>query len=72
MRTYVTDENDTHDMTDYTYVLVLWPESQVLMDCEWFNGEASLADFDKFGSSAYFIPQKRWMELNSDPEGAEQ
>lgn len=62
---YVTDEDDIHDMTDYTYVLVLWPESQELMDFEWFDLEASLADFDKFGSSAYFIPQKRWMELNS-------
>ena len=62
---YVTDEDDVHDMTDYTYVLVLWPESQELMGFEWFDLEASLADSDKFGSSAYFIPQKRWRELNS-------
>jgi len=52
-------------MEDFTYVLVKWPESQILMDFEWFDHEASLADFDKFGSSAYFIPQSRWLELNS-------
>jgi hypothetical protein len=50
---------------DYIYVLVQWPETQVLMDYDWFDAEASLADFDKFGSSAYFIPQTRWLELNS-------
>ena len=46
----------------YTYVLVQWPETQVLMDYDWFDAEASLADFHKFGSSAYFIPQNRWLE----------
>ena len=51
------------DPTDYEYVLVRWPETQVLMDYEWFDAETSLADFDKFGSSAYFIPMKRWLEL---------
>ena len=50
---------------DYIYVLVQWPATQVLMDYDWFDAEASLADFDKFGSSAYFIPQTRWLELNS-------
>lgn len=50
---------------DYIYVLVQWPETQVLMDYDWFDEEACLADFDKFGSSAYFIPQTRWIELNS-------
>jgi len=47
--------------TDYEYVLVQWPESQVFMDYEWFHSETSLADFDKFGSSAYFIPMKRYL-----------
>ena len=51
------------DPTDYEYVLVQWPETQVLMDYPWFDSETSLADFDKFGSSAYFIPMKRWLEL---------
>lgn len=54
------------DTQDYTYVLVQWPETQVLMDYDWFDEEACLADFDKFGSSAYFIPQKRWLELHED------
>lgn len=45
------------------YVLVQWPESQVLMDYDWFDHETSLADFDKFGSSAYFVPIDRLREL---------
>ena len=53
-------------MQDFTYVLVQWPETQVLMDYDWFDEEASLADCDKFGSSAYFIPQSRWLELNEN------
>lgn len=51
------------DPTDYEYVLVQWPESQVLMDYEWFDNETSLADFEKFGSSAYFVPMKRYLDL---------
>jgi len=54
------------NMEDITYVLVQWPESQVIMDYGWFDDEASLADFDKFGGSAYFIPQSRWLELHKD------
>ena len=54
------------DPQDYTYVLVQWPESQELMDQEWFDKEASLADFDKFGSAAYFIPKSRLLELNEN------
>jgi len=58
------------DPTDYEYVLVRWPETQVLMDYDWFDKETSLADFNKFGSSAYFIPMKRWLELytNDSPQ----
>lgn len=51
------------DIQDYTYVLVQWPETQELMDKEWFDEEASLADCEKFGNSAYFIPQKRYFEI---------
>jgi hypothetical protein len=53
-------------MNDTTYVLVLWPESQELMEKEWFNecilmnDENHLADI---GSSAYFVPFERWNEL---------
>lgn len=54
------------DPTDYEYVLVQWPESQVLMDYDWFDSETSLADFNKFGNSAYFIPIKRWLELHTN------
>ena len=47
----------------WVYVLVKWPESQELMEYKWFNEEASLADSEKFGSSAYFIPIIRWNEI---------
>ena len=58
--------NKIDNMQVFTYVLIQWPETQVLMDYDWFDAEASLADFDKFGSSAYFIPQSRWLELHED------
>ena len=45
------------------YVLIQWPESQLIMEYDWFDEEASLADCDKFGSSAFFIPKERWLEL---------
>ena len=41
------------------YVIVQWPESQELMEKEWFNEEAILDTEGKFGSSAYFVPLKR-------------
>lgn len=53
-------------MQVFTFVLVQWPETQVLMDYDWFDAEASLADFYKFGNSAYFIPQQRWLEIQED------
>ena len=58
--------NKIDNMQVFTYVLVQWPETQVLMDYDWFDEEASLADCDKFVSSAYFIPQSRWLELNKN------
>lgn len=42
-----------------SYVVVAWPESQELMDKEWFDEEAVLDVDGKFGSSAYFIPLHR-------------
>lgn len=44
-----------------SYILVRWPESQELMEEEWFNEEAILAlgSEDITGSSAYFVPIKR-------------
>lgn len=43
------------------YILVQWPESQDLMEEEWFDKEAILAlgSEDKTGSSAFFVPIKR-------------
>jgi hypothetical protein len=45
-----------------SYTLVQWPDSQELMDAEWFQEEAIL-DID--GSSAYFIPTWRLYEEQS-------
>ena len=42
-----------------TYILVEWPESQELMEEEWFDDEAVLDVDCKFGDSAYFVPLKR-------------
>ena len=48
-----------------SYSLVLWPESQDLMEKEWFNAEAILDVEGKFGSAAYFIPTFRLYEDNT-------
>lgn len=42
-----------------SYVLVTWPDSQDLMDEDWFEEEAILDAWSKFGSSAYLVPLKR-------------
>jgi hypothetical protein len=49
------------------YHLVLWPESQLLMEEEWFDEEAILAlgVEDSVGSAAYFVPIVRLMQLPS-------
>lgn len=49
-------ENDPNN-----YVLVRWPESQLLMDEKWFDSECFLADMknDTIGNSAYFVPATR-------------
>lgn len=43
-----------------TYVLVTWPESQLLMEYEWFD-ECILIneekEIDLFGPSAYYVPE---------------
>lgn len=48
-------------ITDNEYILVQWPESQELMEKEWFQEEAILAIGyeDKTGSFAYFVPKHR-------------
>ena len=50
------------------YTLVLWPESQLLMEQEWFQ-ECFLAqptsdEQSWVGSSAYFVPVERLAELS--------
>ena len=48
------------------YMLIKWPESQLLMDEEWFNRECHIADLSRdpeVGTSAYFVPVKRMVIL---------
>jgi hypothetical protein len=48
------------------YMLIKWPESQLLMDEDWFDKECHLADMVKdpeVGNSAYFVPVKRMTVL---------
>jgi hypothetical protein len=50
------------------YLLVKWPESQVIMDEEWFDKECHLADSERdsdIGNSAYFVPMRRVRILES-------
>lgn len=50
------------------YVLVCWPESQLLMDVEWFDECILMNDIEHLadiGSSAYFVPEDRYLELTS-------
>jgi hypothetical protein len=54
-----------------TFILVTWPESQFLMEEEWFEECILMNDenhYDEYGSSAYFVPASRYKELmvNSD------
>jgi hypothetical protein len=53
--------NSLLKLTDTAYILVKWPESQELMEEEWFDEEAIFCggSEEKTGSSAYFIPLKR-------------
>jgi hypothetical protein len=49
------------------YILVTWPESQELMDKEWFNECILAQDIEghvEVGSSAYFVPVTRIESLN--------
>lgn len=48
------------------YMLIKWPESQLIMDEEWFDRECHLADMardSEVGNSAYFVPVKRMVIL---------
>lgn len=48
------------------FVLVTWPESQNLMEQDWFDECILMNDdnhLDEIGSSAYFVPEERYEEL---------
>ena len=49
--------------TKKEYVIITWPDSQELMDEEWFDDECILINEDpllsQVGSSAYFVPIAR-------------
>lgn len=51
-----------------TFVVVEWPESQLLFDKEGFRENAYLVNdevgMETFGSAAYFV-NKKWYEANS-------
>ena len=48
--------NSLLELAHNGYTLVQWPESQELMEEDWFDKEAILDVDGKFGSSAYFVP----------------
>ena len=48
------------------YILVTWPESQLLMEKDWFDECILMNDenhLDNIGSSAYFVPEERYNVL---------
>lgn len=48
------------------YILVTWPESQMLMEYEWFDECMLMNDdnhLDEVGSSAYFVPEERFLNF---------
>ena len=52
------------------YVLVTWPESQELMDKDWFDECILMNDsdhLDDIGSSAYFVPYDKYMNKPEPP-----
>ena len=53
-------------MRQIKYVMVEWPDSQMLMDQDWFD-ECLLINsgklLDEYGSSAYMVPEEKLTEL---------
>ena len=48
------------------YILVQWPESQVIMEKEWFSECILMNDenlLNELGSSCYFVPKQYYTEL---------
>jgi len=51
---------------DDAYILVLWPESQTLMEYDWFREECYLLQAlseQEHLDSAYFVPVQRLKEI---------
>lgn len=49
-----------------TFVLVTWPESQLILEEDWIDECILMNDenhLDSYGSSAYFVPTYRYKEL---------
>ena len=55
------------------YIVVTWPESQSLMDYDWFEEECNLINTEPllsvYGGSAYFVPLNRYNEILKDENG---
>lgn len=54
------------------YILVQWPDSQILMDYPWFDECILMNDenhLSEIGSSAYFVPENRYNELSDVKHG---
>lgn len=48
------------------YVIVTWPNSQALMEQDWFDECILINDeshLEKFGPSAYFVPEERTTQI---------
>ncbi len=57
------------DKNKSKYILVKWPESQLIMDETWFDNECHLASMNtdkNIGNSAYFIPYSRIKFLHKE------
>lgn len=53
------------------FVLVTWPDSQNLMEKEWFKECILMNDInhlDDVGSSAYFVPEERYYSELFEPD----
>ena len=50
------------------YILVTWPQSQELMEQEWFDECILMNDenhLDEIGSSAFFVPEDRYIKYTN-------
>ena len=54
-------------MNEEDYVIVTWPDSQEIMDCDWFEEECVLINDEPllsiYGGSAFFVPKERYAEF---------